>query len=532
MAGSEHVSDVCAGTSPRSPLTNPLPQFLFHNPARLDKCPRSTATLASPAGIPACKSRLKSRLNSNELKTLHNLGGGGVPSIHELDLADGDLAGVLESLPTGTIMFSTELPNGVETELTPEAIRDQLESLVQDHVFRSSKRSVQFLRYVVEQTLNGAEDQIKERTIGVEVFGRDPSYDTNLDHIVRTAAIELRKRLSIYYGEEKHRSELRMTMVPGSYIPRFAWPHSSPLQKEQEFPENGGAYLDYVAFEERRDPPSIPAANHNVVRRHRTVWLAITVSLAAAIASGFWWTHHPDPQYLFWKPVLEAPGPVLLAIGDVPNGPPTSSVPVQGDDATAIPIVQRASSPTVPFADTVTIARVVGILQSRRKEVIIRPESQSSFSDLRQNPAVLIGAFNNEWSLRLTQHLRYTLALDPDRHLIYIRDSRQPLARDWSWPTDERNRDQGGLGGPALQDYALISRIWDSKTGNVVVVIGGLYTYGTEAAGEALTNPKMMESILKSAPLGDPHRNIQIVLGTTVTDGTPGPPKLIAVSAE
>ncbi|HEV2578922.1 MAG TPA: hypothetical protein VGU25_17080 [Acidobacteriaceae bacterium] len=432
-------------------------------------------------------------------------------------------------------MFSTELPNSVETEPTPEAIREQLESLVQDHVFRSSKRSVQFLRYVVEQTLNGAADRIKERTIGVEVFHRDPSYDTNVDHIVRTAAIELRKRLSIYYGDDKHRSELRMVMVPGSYIPHFAYPHSSTDQKEQDFVE-GPTADEFSPSEDKKSTHSHPTtvAHNRLIERNSAAFLWSIAALCLLFAAAFLFRsiYKPDPQYLFWKPVLDANGPVLLAVGDVPNGPPTASSTPQGDQGTAIPIVQKASSPTVPFADTVTIARVVGILQARRKEVIIRPESQSSFSDLRQNPAILIGAFNNEWSLRLTQQLRYTLALDPDRHLIYIRDARRPSARDWSWPTDERTRDQGSLGGPALQDYALISRIWDSKTGNVVVVIGGLYTYGTEAAGEALTSRSMMDAISRSAPLNNSHQNIQIVLSTTVTDGTPGPPRVLAVSAE
>src|ERR1700677_3941693 len=112
----------------------------------------------------------------------------------------------------------------VALEITPDMIRVQLDLLVRDEVFCSSKRSVKFLTYVVEQTLTGSADQIKERTIGVEVFGRKPSYDTNLDHIVRTAATELRKRLAIYYGDEKHRFELRMGLIPGSYIPRFTLP--------------------------------------------------------------------------------------------------------------------------------------------------------------------------------------------------------------------------------------------------------------------------------------------------------------------
>src|SRR5580698_369969 len=120
-----------------------------------------------------------------------------------------------------------EVEDGAGVELTAEMIRAQLDLLVRDEVFRSSKRSVTFLQYVVEQTLNGSADQIKERTIGVEVFGRKPTYDTNLDHIVRTAATELRKRLAIYYGDEKHRSELRMGLIPGSYVPRFGLPVQS-----------------------------------------------------------------------------------------------------------------------------------------------------------------------------------------------------------------------------------------------------------------------------------------------------------------
>src|SRR5580704_7570470 len=117
-----------------------------------------------------------------------------------------------------------EVEDGAGVEITAEMVRAQLDLLVRDEVFRSSKRSVAFLTYVVEQTLIGSADQIKERTIGVEVFSRKPSYDTNLDHIVRTAATELRKRLAIYYGAEKHRNELRMGLIPGSYRPRFTLP--------------------------------------------------------------------------------------------------------------------------------------------------------------------------------------------------------------------------------------------------------------------------------------------------------------------
>src|SRR3984885_6159667 len=131
-------------------------------------------------------------------------------------------------------MIETLAQYGTTPDLTADMIRAQLDLLIRDEVFRSSKRSVAFLKYVVEMTLNGSADQIKERTIGVEVFGRHPSYDTNLDHIVRTAATELRKKLATYYVDEKHRSELRMGLIPGSYIPRFALPGQARHTVETE----------------------------------------------------------------------------------------------------------------------------------------------------------------------------------------------------------------------------------------------------------------------------------------------------------
>jgi hypothetical protein len=416
-------------------------------------------------------------------------------------------------------------------------VRTQLDLLVHDEGFRSSKRSVTFLKYVVEQTLNGAADQIKERTIGVEVFGRDPSYDTNLDHIVRTAAVELRKRLATYYVDEKHRSELRMWLLPGSYVPKFTLPGQAGQVTTE--PGNGTA-LD-VPMETLS--PHFPAGsvsmsedaglrNDRLLRKSQGYLLVGFAAIAAiAAAVGFGWLRQSTPQDLFWKPVLETPGSVLVVVGDHPNGPPTlPALDLNGSSATPVP--SSDSSQTVPFSDTVTIARVVGELERRNMKVTIRRGSSVSFSDLRQGAVVLIGAFNNEWSLRLTRQLRYSLALDPDKHLIYIRDAKTPSSRLWSWGTNQPRDPAVGANSPKVQDFALISRIRDSETGHVVVVIGGLYTYGTEAAGEFLSDPVLMKTVAAQTRLNGSGQNLQIVLGTTVTDGIPGPPKVLSASAE
>lgn len=434
-------------------------------------------------------------------------------------------------------MIDLEVENGVTVGLTPEMIRAQLDLLVRDDAFRSSRRSVAFLRYVVEQTLSGAASQIKERTIGIEVFGREPTYDTNLDHIVRTAATELRKRLAIYYGDEKHRYELRMGLIPGSYIPRFTLPEHPPngsggnAAVADPLPMQPQATLEHLEVAPEPQLDLAMAAQGPSRRGPARFWVSVgcaTVLVAAAFGT-YGWLHRPTPQDLFWKPVLDTPGPVLLAIGDVPNGPPT---PAEGDADSSTPILAPNPSHTLPFADAVTMARVVGALESGGKTVVIRNENSRTFSDLREGAVVLIGAFNNEWSLRLTRQLRYSLSLDADKHLIYIRDSKNPSDRSWSWATNQSRENVGQVHGPVLQDYALISRIRNSQTGHVVVVIGGLYTYGTQSAGEFLTDPRLMQAISKAVELDPAHPNLQIVLGTTVTDQTPGPPRVLAVSAE
>ena len=434
-------------------------------------------------------------------------------------------------------MAGASVEYGTTPELTAEMVRAQLELLVRDEAFRSSKRSISFLRYVVEQTLAGQADQIKERAIGVEVFGRDPSYDTNSDHIVRTAAAELRKRLATYYVDRNHQTELRMSLLPGSYIPRFILPHQAdPAPVEFGTEENASLSSSERHARIRFGPVplsgGVAAVEPAPPRKRPLLWILVgVVGIALAAGMAYRFVPRPDAEDLFWRPVLNTPGPILLAVGDHPNGPPT--LPETGPSGNPpTPVPSSDASQTVPFADTVTVAKVVGVLAARNKQVVIRRGSESSFSDLRAGAVVLIGAFNNEWSLRLVRQLRFSLAMDAEKHLIYIRDAKNPSSRIWSWGTNQPRQPITGVNSPKVQDFALISRIRDSETGHVVVVIGGLYTYGTQAAGEFLTDPNLMQAIVAQARLDRPVQNLQIVLGTMVTDGTPGPPRILAVSAD
>ena len=106
----------------------------------------------------------------------------------------------------------------------PGAIREQLQRLLAHPLFSNSKRYPALLAHTVEQTLLGNAAELKERSIGIEVFGRPPSYDANADPIVRISAGEVRKRLSQYYYDSTHDGELVIELPVGSYVPLFRAP--------------------------------------------------------------------------------------------------------------------------------------------------------------------------------------------------------------------------------------------------------------------------------------------------------------------
>ena len=109
-------------------------------------------------------------------------------------------------------------PKAAESE---HAIREHLSNLLSSSSFAQVDRLKRFLRYVVEEMVAGRGERVKEYSIGVEVFDREPSFDPRTDPIVRVQARRLRSRLSRYYEEEGRHEEIRIELPKGSYAPVF-----------------------------------------------------------------------------------------------------------------------------------------------------------------------------------------------------------------------------------------------------------------------------------------------------------------------
>jgi hypothetical protein len=384
-----------------------------------------------------------------------------------------------------------------------KAIQEQLERILANPLFRNSKRYPNLLRYVVEQTLQGQTSPLKERTLGVEVFARKRYYDTNLDPVVRTTAGEIRKRIAQYYQEPGRENEIRIDLPSGSYIPEIRMlppdPRAVPIAVPQRLPQ--------VTEAPKIELPRVPIRP----------WLLGGLVVAALVSFLLWlkpWTPETTLKK-FWTPIVEAPNPVLLCVGR------DLFANVSELDASSGTRLSASSTPPVPFRDVATVVRVAGVLQMLQKAYRIQADSATSFADLRGGPVVLIGSYNNDWTIRLTGLQRFRFEQSGD--IRWIADRQNPARKDWAvsltTPIPE-----------LTEDYALVSRLLDPTTDRITVVAAGLRSYGTSAAGEFLTNPEYLAAIAKQAPRNWGHKNLQVVLGTKVIDGNSGPPRVVATN--
>ncbi len=100
-------------------------------------------------------------------------------------------------------------------------VRQELSRILNSKAFKQVNRLPRFLTFVVEETLEGRGDLLKEYPVGVEVFGKDSDFDPRMDPIVRVQARRLRMRLASYYAKEGHLDELVIELPKGGYMPSF-----------------------------------------------------------------------------------------------------------------------------------------------------------------------------------------------------------------------------------------------------------------------------------------------------------------------
>src|SRR5436309_14982982 len=115
-------------------------------------------------------------------------------------------------------------------ESKAQAIGRQLNRILTSPGFARNERLSRFLRFVIEQHLQGCDEALKESVIAIEIFGRRPDYNPKRDAIVRTEAGRLRARLSEYYSGEGRGDPLIIELPKGGYTPVFREIHAGSQQ--------------------------------------------------------------------------------------------------------------------------------------------------------------------------------------------------------------------------------------------------------------------------------------------------------------
>lgn len=403
----------------------------------------------------------------------------------------------------------------------------QMECIVSSPPFRNSKRYPMLLRYIIERTLEGTADSLKERTVGVEVFQRTPDYDTNADNIVRITAGEVRRRIAQYYHDPGHEHELRIDLPSGSYVAHFHLHTGENPDLPVPIPEvaspSNDSSTSLVPMESIQ--PILPATRQP---RRPVMWWALSL-LGLFFALFGWWFFQPrkTPLDLVWDPLLSSHVPIVVSLGE-PNLVATDPEPG------AVPLTvggHLLHAEYMTLADVKSLARITSLLDAGHHAYRLEGADETSFADLRQGPTVLLGGFDNPWTIRALNTTRFTLKRD-GHGLGWIEDRLHPENRNWVVDFHQQYA-------KLTQDYAIVARFHNPETQQPVLIIAGVGGSGSQAASEFLTesekagalsngNEKRSRFFGNSHPNGLAGHNFEVVLGTQVINGVSGAPQVLA----
>ena len=365
-----------------------------------------------------------------------------------------------------------------------EVVHLELGQILESPSFRTSKRSQKFLRFVVESTLAGNGDMLKESTVATHVFERTTDFDSSANATVRVAATEVRKRLSRYYLEHGADDQVQIVLAPGSYIPEFL-------------------------FRERR-PLELPAPPPSKRLWRRALYIAVAAS--AVIAAVLLYAKPNGDGRLvhdLWRPVLESPGPAIICLYLEPAYLPGKKT---GDFV-------AANGRFVELGDAIAAGHIAGELSHFHKDDQTRVMGDISFADLRRSPAILIG----ESALLATAYIgQYHFAVEEINGERMIREKTPPY-RIWKVPAPN-------TGAPS-EDYGIATRVFVSDPGHVIMSLTGINHFAIKAASEFLGADRYLRAAVAQLPAGWQTKNVQFVIHVNIIGKTTGPPEVVAAQA-
>jgi hypothetical protein len=418
-------------------------------------------------------------------------------------------------------------------------IRQHVREVMEGAAFRGSQRSAQFLKYIVEESIAGHFDALKERVIGVELFGRAPTYDTGDDAIVRVTASDVRKRLLQHYGRYGTTSGLRISLPTGSYVPeitRDVAHEMIPVATEtQDDPAK-----QKVDTEISEAPASGPTETRLRSGSRPWVVLCLIATLMNLCLWGFFWYHFshkssPATSMLPWSALFNSPHALQIITSD------PDIAEIQGYTGQPISVSDYANHNYIPdpnkltpemnqlshillrgnkaaLVDAPIAVSIAELAHSSEKKIDLHSARRIQIADLQNDDNfILLGSpRSNPWTAFFSDELNF--------RFVYADTSGQEIIRNLHpAPHEQAEYVPSALGWATGQSYAIVAFVRNPNQNGQVLLLSGANAEGTEAAAKLVTDLPRLSTALKNCGVSpsDPQQHFEILLRLSMMAGSP-----------
>lgn len=422
-----------------------------------------------------------------------------------------------------------------------QALRAHLDELTEGAAFRGSHRSQQFLRHITEKVFQGSADQLKERTIGIELFHRSPSYDTGEDAIVRVTASDVRRRLRQHYGRYGEASRFRILLPPGSYVPEIecepppvatpdlAPPALPPVSSDE--PALTGEDLSPKALVRPRTGRRLVAA---------AVALGILVAMAA-LAFHQWRSPTTTVDVLPWKAIFRSGHTVQLITSD----PSLEHLQeLTGSDISVSDYANRRYVPDLQaltpaqqqfyqfylYADNASVVDTPLAVNIARLAPSSLPFKVRSARTLRvadmqtSDNLILIGSpRSNPWFNFFENQLDFRFVYGKDLSQEFVQNVHPLLGEGTTYSPTARGFATG-------ESFAIIALVQNPNQSGQVLLLAGADAEGTEAAGHLVTDLSHLQRAMDfcQIPSDVQLQNFELLVRVSTMAGSPSMVDMVA----
>jgi hypothetical protein len=426
----------------------------------------------------------------------------------------------------------TEIPENGAEQWDVASLEQYLNRVLEGEAFKGSHRSGKFLRYIVHRTIAGDLDSLKERAIGIEVFGRPPGYDTSADAIVRVTASDVRKRLLQHYNHPGIAEEYRISLPAGSYIPRIIRESCPPSERQP---------ISSVGIQIEAHRPKASSIAHPSSKRRvelfRFVLAVILISALNLAAFMVAWNHVRRPEHLSvlpWSSIFGSSRATQIITSD-PN-----IAEVQGFTGGQISLSDYANRHYIPDPSLLTpeqlrfcqvilrgdkasavdtpIAMAIGQLaQATSSKITVRGARDVQFSDMQTDANfILLGSpRSNPWSNLYNDRLDLRFEFDPGTGKELIRNVHPR-------PGEPPMYVETAPGWATGQSYAIVASLQHLDQSGQVLFIAGQTAEGTEAAGKLVNDlPRLDATLRKCGVRPSSPEHFEVLLRLNTMAGSP-----------